>query len=69
MLLNYLYKNKSLFVLYLVLAPINALVEVGLAYTMSVAVDFAMNGKLSDISQYIFSFIFYVFLSHWQFLC
>ena len=63
MLLNYLYKNKSLFVLYLVLAPINALVEVGLAYTMSVAVDFAMNGKLSDISQYIFSFIFYVFLS------
>ena len=57
MLLNYLYKNKSLFVLYLVLAPINALVEVGLAYTMSVAVDFAMNGKLSDISQYIFSFI------------
>jgi ATP-binding cassette subfamily B protein len=50
-------------VVYLFLAPVNALVELGLAYAMSTAVDYAMNGSLSTAGRYVAFYVAYILLS------
>ena len=47
-LLRYLFKNKLLFILFLILAPITAVLEIGLAYAMGLAVNYATSGRLDE---------------------
>lgn len=48
--------------MYLVLAPLNALVEIGLAAAMAAAVDYAMSGQLQDMGRYVGVYALYVLL-------
>ena len=59
-LLRYLFKNKLLFILFLILAPITAVLEIGLAYAMELAVDYATSGRLDEFWIYALGFITYI---------
>lgn len=59
-LLRYLARQKGLLALYLALGPVNALAEVGLAWAMSAAVDYAMNGTLAQAGRYALLFAGYI---------
>ena len=59
-LLRYLFKNKLLFILFLILAPITAVLEIGLAYAMGLAVNYATSGRLDDFWMYALGFITYI---------
>lgn len=59
-LLRYLFKNKLLFILFLILAPITAVLEIGLAYAMGLAVDYATSGRLDEFWIYALGFITYI---------
>lgn len=62
-LLRYLFINPGLIILYIFVAPINAIVEVGLAYMMSMAVEFAQSGSIDEFKRYAIIFIFYILIS------
>lgn len=62
-LLKYIAVRRTHLCLFLILAPAFALVEVGLAYVMSDAIDYAMGGELSDIGHYIRAFALYIAMS------
>lgn len=59
-LLRYLFKNKLLFILFLILAPITAVLEIGLAYAMGLAVNYATSGRLDEFWIYALGFITYI---------
>lgn len=59
-LFTYLGYKKNLLVLYLLVNPINSALEVLLAYTTAIAIEYAINGSLDQIGMYIAAFFVYV---------
>ena len=59
---TYLRQGKGHLALYLLLAPLNALVEIGLAAAMASAVDYAMSGQVQDMGRYVGLYALYVLL-------
>lgn len=59
---TYLRQGKGHLALYLLLAPLNALVEIGLAAAMASAVDYAMSGQVGDMGRYVGLYALYVLL-------
>ena len=55
-----LFSSKRLFIAYLAIAPVSAALELGLAYNLSIAVDYAMNGQVSQVPIYAVAFIGYI---------
>ena len=47
----------------MIIAPVNAAVDVGLAYIMAIAIEFAMAGDLRQAGKYTLIFICYILLS------
>jgi ATP-binding cassette subfamily B protein len=62
-LLKFLFRPSVWTAVYLILAPVAALVELGLAYAMSSAVDYALNGSLEDAGFYGLAYGCYILLS------
>lgn len=54
-------KNKWTF-LYLILQPISTALEVGLAYVLMLAIDYATSGNLEKVHLYVFGFLGYLLL-------
>lgn len=63
MMLNYLFKNKPALFMFLILCPINAAIEVGLAYIMSSAISYALEGTITDLWKYVIAFFSYILFS------
>ena len=59
---TYLRQGKGHLALYLLLAPLNALVEIGLAAAMASAEDYAMSGQVQDMGRYVGLYALYVLL-------
>ena len=49
--------------LYMAIAPVHAAVDVGLAYIMAIAIEFAITGDLRQAGKYTLIFICYILLS------
>lgn len=61
-LLSPLLQNKFLIAVYLFLSLLGSIVEVGLAYAMSISIEYAMAGSLEDLPQYLLLFVLYILL-------
>ena len=62
-LFRYLAVTPARLTFYMIIAPINAAVDVGLAYIMAIAIDFATAGNLQQAGKYTLIFMFYILLS------
>ena len=62
-LFRYLAATPRRLALYMIIAPVNAAVDVGLAYIMAIAIEFAMAGDLRQAGKYTLIFICYILLS------
>lgn len=62
-ILRYLFSNPKFIILYIFIAPINATIEVGLAYMMSIGIEFAQNGSMNQLGRYTIIFILYILIS------
>ena len=62
-LFRYLATTPRRLALYMIIAPVNAAVDVGLAYIMAIAIEFAMAGDLRQAGKYTLIFICYILLS------
>ena len=62
-LFRYLAATPRRLALYMIIAPVNAAVDVGLAYIMAIAIEFAMAGDLRQAGKYTLLFICYILLS------
>lgn len=60
---KYLFKDKYRLILYIILAPLSAACEVGLAYAMASALDYAMTGELGEFGKYVLLYLIYICLS------
>lgn len=60
---KYLLKDKRNLIGYMLVAPISAACEVGLAYAMAAALDYAMAGALGQFGKYAVIYILYILLS------
>jgi len=61
-MLKYFLKCKRSSLLYAIVAPLNAIMNIGLAWAMATAIDYALGGKLEHISFYIIAFSAYICL-------
>lgn len=62
-LFRYLTVAPKRLALYMIIAPLNAAVDVGLAYVMAIAIEFATAGNLHQAGTYTLIFIGYILLS------
>ena len=62
-LFRYLATTPRRLALYMIIAPVNAAVDVGLAYIMAIAIEFAMAGDLRQAGKYTLILICYILLS------
>ena len=60
---KYLFKDKYRLILYIILAPLSAACEVGLAYAMASALDYVMTGELGEFGKYVLLYLIYICLS------
>lgn len=59
-LYHYLGKKKWLLVLYLIVNPINSLLEILLAYATAAAIEYAIKGSIGNIFSYAAAFFVYI---------
>ena len=59
---RYLFRKNPHILLYFILAPLRALSSVAVAGALSIAIDFATNGDLSDVWKYVVFFSVYILL-------
>lgn len=59
---RYLFRKNPHILLYFILAPLRALSSVAVAGALSIAIDFATNGDLSDVWKYVVIFSVYILL-------
>ena len=60
---RYIKTSPLYLTLFLIFAPLSALIEIGLAAAMASAIDYAMAGRLSDMGKYVIAYAGYVLLS------
>ena len=63
-LFRYLAATPRRLALYMIIAPVNAAVDVGLAYIMAIAIEFAIAGDLRQAGKYTLILICYILLSY-----
>lgn len=57
---RYIKTSRVYLALYIIIAPANALIEIGLAAAMASAIDYAMTGTLENLGRYIAVYLLYV---------